>query len=92
MNYSDLINGGFELLGGLLYILSIKAILEHKEVKGMSLLPNIFFTSWSIFNLYFYSYNNLWFSFFGGIFLGITNGIWLCLAIYYRYFYTPSKY
>lgn len=84
-NPSDLANGLFETIGGLMYILNIKVILQHKEVKGISLIPNVFYFSWSIFNLYFYSYNDLMFSFYGGVILGLFSGTWLSLAIYYKY-------
>ena len=85
MNYSDLANGLLETIGGIMYMINIKVILKHKEVKGISLIPNIFYFLWAIFNLYFYSYNSLMFSFYGGIVLVIFSGIWLGLAVYYNY-------
>ena len=80
----DLFNGLFELFGGILYLLNIKILLREKEVKGVSLLPTVFFTSWGFWNLFYYPNLEQWFSFFGAIVLVITNLTWLILAIYYR--------
>ena len=80
----DLINGLFELVGALLQILNILQILKDKQVKGISLLPNIFFCLWSSYNLIFYPLIGLWLSFIGAIFMFIINATWLILALHYR--------
>lgn len=79
MNLSDFFNGCFELLGAAFTILSVKALLSDKEIKGIHWGPIVFFTSWSVFNLAFYPLNGLWWSFAGGIALFIVNSIWLYL-------------
>lgn len=83
MNESDLINGIFEFVGGVLYILSIRRLLIDKEVKGFSVFPHLFFTSWGLWNLIFYPVNGLMFSFYGGVFLFIVNVVYL--ALIYKY-------
>ena len=80
----DIFNGLFELFGGLLYILNIKILLRDKVVQGISLLPTVFFTSWGLWNLFYYPHLEQWFSFFGGIVLVLTNAVWLVLALYYK--------
>ncbi len=80
----DIINGTFELFGGLLYLLNIKILLKDKKVQGISLLPTVFFTSWGLWNLFYYPSLEPWFSFFGGIVLVLVNAIWLFLALYYN--------
>jgi len=50
----DIINGSFELFGGILYLLNIKALYISKKVEGISLLPTVFFTSWGLWNLFYY--------------------------------------
>lgn len=82
MNF-DLINGCFELVGGFLYVLNIRAILRDKVVHGVSLLPAFFFSTWGIWNLFYYPSLEQWYSFTGGVFLVTFNTIWLILALYY---------
>jgi len=83
MNITDLINGFFEFLGFLFIIPSIKNIIKEKEVKGVNWLTVGFFTIWGVWNLIFYSCNNLSLSLVGSIFLCIANFIWLILLIKY---------
>jgi hypothetical protein len=85
MNNSDIINGAFEMLGGFFILLSIRRVLIDKQVKGVSVLSTVYFTTWGLWNIYFYPQNDLFFSFIGGIFLSLCNGIWVILLIYYFY-------
>jgi len=80
----DLINGCFELFSALLLLLNIRIILKDKTVKGVSLIPAGFFLSWSVWNIYYYSHLDQWFSFYGGIILLVVNTTWMGLALYYR--------
>lgn len=80
----DMINGLFEFVSGMLFLLNIRIILRDKDVQGISLIPTTFFTTWGFWNLYYYSNLDQWFSFYGGIFLVTTNAIWLGLALHYR--------
>lgn len=81
---NDLINGSFEFLGGIFYIINIVKILKHKEVKGVSWIPAAFFTLWGAWNIYYYPSLNQMFSFLGGIFIFAVNFSWICLVFYYR--------
>lgn len=82
---NDLINGLFELAGALFIINNIRLLLLHKQVKGVSALSTLYFTSWGLWNLYYYpSLNQPW-SFWGAVALSSTNAIWVGLMIYYNY-------
>lgn len=81
---TDLVNGLFELFSSLLYILNIRALYKSKQVQGISLVPTVFFTSWGLWNLYYYPSLDQWYSFIGGIFLVSVNAIWLYMALYYN--------
>lgn len=83
MNYSDILNGSFELVGAFMTLFNVKAIMRDKETKGIHWGPIVYFTSWSAFNLWFYPANNLWFSFAGGVCIGLVNLTWLYLVWYY---------
>lgn len=78
---TDLINGLFEIVGGCFHLLSVKAILKDKQIKGFSPLPTIFFSAWGLWNLIFYPVNGHWFSFIGGIFLVSVN-LWYLYLIH----------
>ncbi len=81
---NDLINGLFELSGALLLSLNVRRLLKDKQLKGVSWLPTLFFTSWGIWNLHYYPSLDQWFSFLGGCAIVSVNTIWLFLLFYYR--------
>lgn len=83
---NDLINGSFELFGGVIWLLSVFKILKDKQIKGISWAPQAFFSSWGLWNIYYYPSLNQWYSFAGGLFLVSVNLWWTSLAIYYSYF------
>lgn len=80
---SDFTNGLFELVAAILQILSIISVLEHKEVKGVSVFPITFFTLWGAWNLFFYPYHQLWYSFWGGLVMFSVNVVYIGLLIKY---------
>ena len=86
----DIINGFFESIGGLLLWLSCYRLYQHKEVKGVSMIPIAFYASWGYWNLFYYPSLNQWFSFVGGIVVISANTTWVIMAIYYKYAYTAS--
>lgn len=79
----DVVNGFFEVGGGLFLCLNIKTLIRDKEIKGVSWSPVVFMTAWGFFNLVFYRhYNHLW-SWYGGMFICAVNITWLSLVYYY---------
>lgn len=83
MYWQDLINGSYELFGGVFILLSIIKLFRDKHVRGVSVWHAAYFTSWGIWNLYYYPHLNQWASFVGGIGVVATNGVWVLLMIYY---------
>lgn len=81
----DLVNGLFELSGGLFSLTNIVRILIDKRVLGVNIYVMIFFSIWGLWNLYYYPCLSQWFSFIGGILIVISNMIWTGLALYYSY-------
>jgi len=75
----DIINGCFELFGGLLMWLSIRQIIRDKQIVGFSPAPLIFWTAWGLWNLFYYPSLDQWFSFLGGIVVVVSNAIYLVL-------------
>ena len=63
-----------------------RVILKDKTIKGVSVLSNIFFLSWGIWNLYYYPHLDQFWSFVGGAFLVSCNMLYVGLMIYYSKF------
>jgi len=84
MQVNDFINGGFELVSGLLSTINIFKLYKDKTVKGVSWIPLTFFTIWGMWNLFYYPSLNQWFSFIGGIVIFIVNIIWISMYFYYK--------
>ena len=85
MQVNDLINGLFELVGGLLGVINIVSLVKDKAIKGVSWIPANFFMVWSAWNLYYYPSLKQPISFIGGIGIFLSNGIWIYLVFYYKY-------
>ena len=79
----DLINGCFELVGSAMLWRNVWQLHKDKMVQGVHWNATAFFTSWGLFNLWFYPAYDLYWSFLGGVSLVIANTVWLGQLIYY---------
>lgn len=86
MTTPDLINGCFEFFGAFVSFFNVRSLYRDKTVKGFNPWTTVFFTSWGIWNLYFYPSLGQWMSFFGGLAIVLVNAAWLMLVIYYLRF------
>ena len=84
MNAADFINGSFEALAGFFVLLNCRRVVRDKCVRGVSIYSTIFFTSWGVWNLYYYPSLAQWMSFAGGLFIVAANCAWIALMIKYR--------
>jgi hypothetical protein len=81
----DLINGVFELGGGLLlFWFNVRAILRDKKVRGVHWAPVVWFDLWGYWNLFYYPHLGQMLSFMGGCIIVSANTVWLSLAWRYR--------
>src|ERR1700759_5546623 len=78
----DTINGLFELIGALLVVNSIRALLKDRTVKGVSVFSCCAFSTWGVWNLFYYPYLGQWFSFAGGACLCAANLAWVGLMLF----------
>lgn len=78
---NDLINGCFELCGGLLLLLNVWRLWIDRAISGVSMLPVCFYTLWGFWNLYFYPSVGARWSFWGGIIVVLANSLWLGLYL-----------
>jgi uncharacterized membrane protein YfcA len=83
MSWQDLVNAGYESIGGLMIFLHCLALYRDKEVKGVSVFATVIFTSWGYWNLYYYPHLNQWASFFGGVVIVLANTLWVGMMWYY---------
>lgn len=83
MTWQDLITGLFEACGGWLVFLNVYQTWKDKQVKGVHIASNIFFTSWGVWNLYYWPHLDQWLAFSGGIPLAVANACWLAQVWYY---------
>lgn len=79
----DIINACFEFFGAWMICINIHRLWNDKQVRGAHWGPLVFFTSWGIWNLYFYPHLDQWWSFAGGVTLAIVNAIYLAMILYY---------
>lgn len=87
----DIINGLFEFGGAAAILLSVRRVLQDKDVKGVSWWMIIFFAAWGFWNLFYYPHLDQWWSFLGGIALVLTNSIYLALLIFYSVEWSPGQ-
>ena len=73
----DLINGCFELLASSFLFLHVRRIFKDKQVKGVSIVATVFFTTWGWWNIFFYPVVGLWWSFWGGVPVVVMNSLWV---------------
>ena len=81
----DLVNGMFGLIASILAYQNIREAIKHKEIKGVHWASTGFFTCWGIWNLYFYPYLGMWFSFVGSLSIVFIDIWWLTLFYRYRH-------
>lgn len=84
MTLPDLVNSLFELSGTAFIWLNIRRVLIDKQVKGVSIVTTTFFTSWSIWNLYFYQHLDQWLSFIASFTIGTMNIVYIYFLYKYR--------
>lgn len=80
----DMINGGFEFAAGLAILNHCFALLQDRRVAGVSTASVAFFTAWGGWNIFYYPHLDQFWSFTGGIFVVLTNAIYVALLIHFR--------
>lgn len=89
MTLPDLLNGSFELGGGVLLFLNCLRLQHDKIVKGVSVPVTAFFMLWGFWNLYYYPHLDQWLSFTGGCVIVTANTLWVLMALWYRRYNLP---
>lgn len=79
----DLINSLFELFASLFILNHCRVLYKQKDVKGVSILSTIFFTSWGLWNIFYYPSLGQTLSFYAGIGVFLANMLWVSMMVYY---------
>lgn len=80
----DLVNGLYETIGVLFVAMNIRAIRRDKAVRGFSLVPLMFWTSWGAWNLVYYPSLHQTMSFIGAFSTFLANMVYLAYCFKYR--------
>lgn len=83
MSVPDTVNGAFELAGGLFILQSILRLHREKIVRGVSWVHVGFFSTWGVWNLFYYPYLGQWMSYAGSIGIVAANTYWLLQILHY---------
>lgn len=84
MSAPDLINGGFELIAAFAQAVNVRQLLRDRQVRGVDWRVTAFFTSWGLWNLFYYPHLDQWLSFVGGLALVLVNAVWVAMALRYE--------
>lgn len=84
MILADAVNGAFEAFGAVALWGNVRAIRRDRTIRGVDWRATVFFTSWGLWNLYYYPSLDQWFSFLGGVAIAGVNLVWLYYAWKYR--------
>lgn len=79
----DLVNGLFEFVGSCFTWMNVRAVCRAKGYAGYYLPGMVFFTSWGVWNLYYYPSLGQWWSFLGGACITLANLLWIAVMAYY---------
>lgn len=83
MDYPDLMNGAFEMLGAVAILGHVRRVFKDKAVAGVSIWSTVFFASWGFWNLYYYPQLEQWASLAGGVAIVLGNCLWIGGLVYY---------
>ena len=81
---NDLINGVFEIVGGILCWFNVRKLVHDRTVRGIYWPVQAFFAVWGWWSLYYYPSLAQWASFTGGVILALGNTAWIVLALRYN--------
>ena len=87
----DHINALFIFCGAGFLFLNVLKIYKDKCLKGYNWLATIFFSSLGIWNLFFFSHLEQWWSFAGTIAIVTVNTFWLGQIFYYNNIYKKGE-
>lgn len=86
MNWPDLINGSFELIGAIFTWRNAAQLRRDREIRGVYWPTAAFMAVWGLWNLVYYPTLGQWASFAGGVLLVTGNLAWVAMAVQLQFF------
>lgn len=80
----DAINSLVLVGGAVLSVLNVKQVIVDRSVKGLHLLPTLYFIVWGYWNIAFFYNMHSTLSMIGAIILSTVNTVWLGYMLYYK--------
>lgn len=81
----DIINACFELVGAILIWGNVIQTYKDKEVKGVFIPTIAFFSSWGLWNIFYYYNLGQILSWYAGMLLAFGNLVWVLQIMYYKH-------
>lgn len=81
----DYVNAGFEFVAGLFILNNCRILCKQKLVRGVSVVSTTFFFLWGCWNTWWFKYIEKPYSFSAGLFVMLTNCLWIALMLYYNH-------
>lgn len=81
----DFVNALFEIAAVGATIINIRQILKDKCIHGVTVIAQIFYFAWSLWNVYFYYSYSTMFSYWVSVIFCLMNIIWLVLVFYFKF-------
>lgn len=88
---ADVGNAIFEAGGAVLLWFNVRALYKDKQLRGVVLLPTLWYQTWGAWNLWYYHAIGQNLSWLAGMGVFAVNSVWVGLALWYRYAARPAK-
>lgn len=79
----DFTNGCFEFLAGAMILNHCRVLYKARKVAGVSKFSTLFFVCWGFWNMFYYPHLDQYWSFSGGLFVVLTNLLYVSMMVYY---------
>lgn len=81
----DQINAALIFIGSLMVFKSCFLVYRDKVVRGVSMLANMYFTGWGMWNVFYFPHLHQFWSFAAEMCICTANILWLFLMLYYKH-------
>jgi len=84
ISWPDVTNGGLEIISVWLIAINIRAVLRDKAIAGVTLVSQVAYSVWSLWNCYYYLHLSQVVSGIFAVFVLVANVIYAALMVKYR--------
>jgi hypothetical protein len=80
----DQINAFLIFVGSLMVFKSCFIVYRDKSVRGVSIIANMYFTAWGMWNVFYFPHLHQYWSFGAEMCICTANILWISLMLYYK--------